>query len=186
MKLFKIGSNSKCDIVLNSPYVSGLHAELTSLPEGNFILEDKNSTNGTTVNGKKIEGAKEITVVRGDKIVFGDTPLNWNAIPQHEKFTDCKKVLNIGSNFRNELQITDPYVSRYHAILKIDKNGKPYIKDLKSKNGVLLNGIKIPANQWVPIKYKDTVNLGNIDITDQIKGVIPVPCPWLKDRKSVV
>lgn len=54
MKLFKIGSNSKCDIVLNSPYVSGLHAELTSLPEGNFILEDKNSTNGTTVNGKKI------------------------------------------------------------------------------------------------------------------------------------
>ena len=75
MKLFKIGSNSKCDIVLNSPYVSGLHAELTSLPEGNFILEDKNSTNGTTVNGKKIEGAKEITVVRGDKIVFGDTPL---------------------------------------------------------------------------------------------------------------
>lgn len=186
MKLFKIGSNSKCDIVLNSPYVSGLHAELTSLPEGNFILEDKNSTNGTTVNGKKIEGAKEITVVRGDKIVFGDTPLNWNAIPQHEKFTDCKKVLNIGSNFRNELQITDPYVSRYHAILKIDKNGKPYIKDLKSKNGVLLNGIKIPANQWVPIKYKDTVNLGNIDITDQIKGVIPVPCPWLKIVAAVV
>ena len=44
MKLFKIGSNSRCDIVLNSPYVSGLHAELTSLPEGNFILEDKNST----------------------------------------------------------------------------------------------------------------------------------------------
>lgn len=186
MKLFKIGSNSKCDIVLNSPYVSGLHAELTSLPEGNFILEDKNSTNGTTVNGKKIEGAKEITVVRGDKIVFGDTPLNWNAIPQHEKFTDCKKVLNIGSNFRNELQITDPYVSRYHAILKIDKNGKPYIKDLKSKNGVLLNGIKIPANQWVPLKRKDTVNLGNIDITDQIKGVIPVPFPWLKIVAAVV
>ena len=186
MKLFKIGSNSKCDIVLNSPYVSGLHAELTSLPEGNFILEDKNSTNGTTVNGKKIEGAKEITVVRGDKIVFGDTPLNWNAIPQHEKFTDCKKVLNIGSNFRNELQITDPYVSRYQAILKIDKNGKPYIKDLKSKNGVLLNGIKIPANQWVPLKRKDTVNLGNIDITDQIKGVIPVPFPWLKIVAAVV
>lgn len=59
MKLFKIGSNSKCDIVLNSPYVSGLHAELTSLPEGNFILEDKNSTNGTTVNGKKSKALRK-------------------------------------------------------------------------------------------------------------------------------
>ena len=49
MKLIRIGSSQSCDIVLNSKYVSSLHAELTVLDDGKIILEDKNSRNGTTV-----------------------------------------------------------------------------------------------------------------------------------------
>lgn len=54
MKLLKIGSSSSSNIVLNSEFVSSHHAEILLLDSGEIILEDKNSTNGTFVGGKKI------------------------------------------------------------------------------------------------------------------------------------
>ena len=54
MKLLKIGSSSSSNIVLNSEFVSSHHAEILLLDSGEIILEDKNSTNGTFVGGKKL------------------------------------------------------------------------------------------------------------------------------------
>lgn len=41
-------------INVDSPTVSGEHARLTKRPDGTFLLEDLNSTNGTFVNGQRI------------------------------------------------------------------------------------------------------------------------------------
>lgn len=41
MKLIRIGSSSSCDIVLHSEFVSGHHAEMILLDNGEIILEDK-------------------------------------------------------------------------------------------------------------------------------------------------
>lgn len=54
MRLLKIGRDSSCDIVLTSNCVSALHAELTILNDGQIIIEDKGSTNGTSINGHKL------------------------------------------------------------------------------------------------------------------------------------
>ena len=56
MKLIKIGSSSSCDIVLHSEYVSGHHADLLILDDGQVTIEDRGSTNGTFVgtNQKRI------------------------------------------------------------------------------------------------------------------------------------
>ena len=65
MKLLKIGSSSSSNIVLNSEFVSSHHAEILLLDSGEIILEDKNSTNGTFVGGKKITPNKEVTIQQG-------------------------------------------------------------------------------------------------------------------------
>ena len=98
MKLIRIGNSQSCDLKLDSEYVSSLHAEMTILDDGQIILEDKNSRNGTTVGNKKLEPGKEVTVQRGDMITFADTPLVWARIPAAEKLANYKAVFNIGSN----------------------------------------------------------------------------------------
>lgn len=172
MKLIKIGSSQSCDIVLNSKYVSSLHAELTVLDDGKIILEDKNSRNGTTVGNKKVEPDQAITIQRGDKVMFADEPLVWARVPMPEKLSGYKRVLNIGSNFRNDIILNSPTVSRYHGSLRI-KGSKAFIRDNGSKNGILLNGVRIDPGKDVRINKGDSIQCGSEDISDQIKGLIP-------------
>ena len=73
MRLIRIGTAQNCDLKLDSEFVSSLHAEMTILDDGQIILEDKNSRNGTKVGNKKIEPGKEVTVQRGDLITFADS-----------------------------------------------------------------------------------------------------------------
>ena len=49
MRLLKIGRDKSNNIVLPSPRVSSTHAEITILNNGDMLLEDKNSLNGTFV-----------------------------------------------------------------------------------------------------------------------------------------
>jgi len=172
MKLIRIGSSQSCDIVLNSKYVSSLHAELTVLDDGKIILEDKNSRNGTTVGNKPVEPDTPMTIQRGDKVMFADEPLVWARVPMPEKLTGFKRVMNIGSNFRNDIILNSPTVSRYHGSLRI-KGNKAFIHDNGSKNGTLLNGVKIESGKDVRIKKGDSIQCGSEDITEQIKAFIP-------------
>ena len=119
MKLLKIGSSSSCDIVLHSEFVSGHHAEMILLDSGEIILEDKNSTNGTFVGNKKINSNTEVTVRRGDYIRFADVELQWAHVPVLENSNKYKSIINIGTNFRNDIIITGNYPSRLHAVLKV-------------------------------------------------------------------
>ena len=152
MKLIRIGNSQSCDLKLDSEYVSALHAEMTILDDGQIILEDKNSRNGTTVGNKKIEPGKEVIVQRGDLITFADTPLVWARIPAVEKLTNYKSVFNIGSNYRNDIILNSQTVSRYHASVRIGKDGKMYIRDNGSRNGTMINGVKIAPNKDERIK----------------------------------
>ncbi len=54
MKQIKIGKNTTNDIVLISADISGLHAVVTQLSENVFLVEDKESTNGTFLNGQRV------------------------------------------------------------------------------------------------------------------------------------
>ncbi|MET8754679.1 DUF1707 and FHA domain-containing protein [Streptomyces sp. NPDC004667] len=64
----RIGRDPGNGLRLSHETVSRAHAEL-SLRDGTWILKDLGSTNGTTVNGRRVTGS---TVVRdGDQIGFG-------------------------------------------------------------------------------------------------------------------
>lgn len=164
MRLLKIGSSPDCDIVLYSKKVSSLHAELIMLNNGDILLEDKGSLNGTFVNNQPIKQGASVPVRRGDLIRFGDSELQWASVPQPSNNSMYKKLYGIGSNMRyNDIQVTGNTVSRFHATLKIDKNGRAFIED-HSMNGTSINGQRIPAHQNVRVKRGDDVVVGGIPV----------------------
>ena len=182
MKLLKIGSSSSSDITLNSEYVSGHHAEIILLDSGEIILEDKNSTNGTFVGGKKITPNKEVTIQRGDYVKFADVELQWSHVPSLENTSKYKSIVNIGANFRNDLVVSGAFVSRFHATFKVLKDNKCNLVDLGSKNGTKVNGVRIQSGKEVRIKRGDIVICGDTDITEQIQPFFPQPwyAGWVK------
>ncbi len=180
MILLKIGSAPYSDIVLNSPYVSAQHAEMLIGDDGSVMIEDKNSSNGTFVNKQRITPNARQAVRRGDLITFGNQTLQWHQVPVLPDASKYKQVISIGTDYNNDINVSNQFASRYHATLYIDKNGKAYITDYNSKNGTEVNGTKIPHKKPFRIKRGDSVTIGTADITDQIKMHIPNPFGWVK------
>jgi hypothetical protein len=55
---------------------------------------------------------------------------------------------------------TDPGISRLHAVLIARPDGGWAVLDPGSANGTMVNGTEIPANQQVPLRDGDRINLG--------------------------
>ncbi len=66
-----LGRHHGCDVVLSNPGVSRLHARLV-FRDGSWVLQDLQSTNGTTVNGVPV-GRCELRP--GDHLVLGEEHL---------------------------------------------------------------------------------------------------------------
>ncbi|MBQ6253753.1 MAG: FHA domain-containing protein [Bacteroidales bacterium] len=179
MKLLKIGSSSNCNVVLNSKYVSSLHAEMLLTDDGRIFIEDKNSLNGTFVGNRQLTANEKTQVQRGDLVRFGDAELNWNKVPVYKGPKAGEEWFNIGSGEKCDILVSGPFIGRYHSILMV-KDKKAYIMDNDSRNGTLVDGKKIAPNKFVPIKRGTNVICGDTDVTDQIQEYIPKPLAWLK------
>lgn len=163
MRLLKIGRDMSCDIALHSTKVSSLHAELTLLNNGDILLEDKGSVNGTFVMNVPIKPGKPVNVRRGDAIRFADVELQWSQIPMPEDNSAYKGIYSIGTHFNNDFQISGATVSRYHATVKHGKDNKMYIFD-HSKNGTTVDGIKLTSNSPYRIKKSSAVVCGGVPV----------------------
>ena len=63
-----LGRSRQCDVVLDDPNVSRTHAEIR--PRGaSWVLSDRGSTNGASINGRRIEGPEVLK--SGDEIELG-------------------------------------------------------------------------------------------------------------------
>jgi len=67
-----LGRSRGCGVVLRDPSVSRGHA-LLSVRQGRVTLQDLRSSNGTYVNGKRLD--KETVLEDGDRLVIGETEL---------------------------------------------------------------------------------------------------------------
>lgn len=84
MKVYSIGRESGCDIVINdsTDVVSRRHAILNVSPTGKMTIVDQ-SHNGTYVNGIKISPNVPVPVTRKDNISFAHVArLDWNLVPR--------------------------------------------------------------------------------------------------------
>lgn len=163
MRLLKIGRDATCDIVLRSDRVSSLHAELTLLNNGDIMLEDIGSRNGTFIMNQQIKPHKPVNVRRGDAIRFADVELQWSQVPMPEDNSAYQGLYGIGSHFNNDFQISGSTVSRYHATVKHGRDGKMYLFD-HSKNGTTVDGTKIPSNSPYRIKKSSAVVCGGVPV----------------------
>ena len=68
-----IGRSATCAMPLNDSRASSEHAELKLRPDGQLSIRDLRSTNGTLVNGKRIE--QETILRAGSQITIGETSL---------------------------------------------------------------------------------------------------------------
>ena len=69
-----VGRSRGCDIVLDDPNVSRQHAEVRPRG-GSWVLTDLGSTNGSSINGRRLTGPEVLR--SGDEIEIGTTPLRF-------------------------------------------------------------------------------------------------------------
>jgi FHA domain/Protein of unknown function (DUF3662) len=67
-----IGRNSANALIIDDSTVSNFHAALALSADGNLILADRASSNGTYVNGVALETGGRCVVRDGDRLKFGD------------------------------------------------------------------------------------------------------------------
>lgn len=90
-----------------------------------------------------------------------------------------KTIYTIGRDPSSDICLYDEnnLVSRYHAILKVKKNGTYVIID-QSLNGTYINGVRITQGREVPVTRKDTVMFANVAELDWT--LIPKSNTWAK------
>ena len=84
MKVYSIGRESGCDIVINdnTDVISRRHAVLNVSPSGKMTIVDQ-SHNGTYVNGIRISPNVPVPVTRKDNISFAHVArLDWSLVPK--------------------------------------------------------------------------------------------------------
>jgi pSer/pThr/pTyr-binding forkhead associated (FHA) protein len=67
-----IGRSTGADFIVDAALVSRVHCRLSALPNGELEVRDLDSTNGTYVNGARVETAR---LASGDKLRVGRVEL---------------------------------------------------------------------------------------------------------------
>lgn len=162
----EIGKNT---VQLPFPFVSRVHGEI--IFDGNKIYyQDLNSTNGTTVESGGLRGylyqtSKVVEIQDGalfkikgvsenDSIIIlfdlNESEETWKRIPIG------KDPLTIGRSNKNDVVLKSNNVSRQHAIIQ-EENGNFVIHNLKSTNGILVNGRGVQYS--VVLKNQDEIQI---------------------------
>jgi len=82
-----LGRRESCDVCLRFPNISGQHCELL-FQEGVWFLRDLGSTNGTKVNGERVQGSKALRP--GDQIEIAKRrfTVQYKLAPGHKAIQD--------------------------------------------------------------------------------------------------
>ena len=115
-----IGRSRDNDIVINVAEISSHHATLTLLEDGNYLLEDLSSTNGSFVNGKKI---KKTTVTDNDIIKFAQYQFNLQTLLDNEN-----KIIQAPRDATEQIfyqlkDVYDNYITTKLELLNTSKKG---------------------------------------------------------------
>ena len=179
-----LGRGPGVDIVLTDPkgQVSGRHARIV-IRGSEAVLEDLVSTNGTFVNGERLEGPHVLRA--GDKVRLGGCTLEFvpaTPPPPARSGRDGEGTLTIvngaggggvttvhgsamiGREEGNDLRVLDDLeVSRQHAKITV-QDGGAWIDDLNSTNGTYVNGERVVERQSLVSGDRIQVGLAVIEL----------------------
>jgi ABC-type multidrug transport system ATPase subunit/pSer/pThr/pTyr-binding forkhead associated (FHA) protein len=165
---YQIGRAPGNDIVVNNMVVSGHHLTLDVQPDS-LMVTDQNSTNGTMINGQRIQPGAPQAVHPGDILRIGDPTGNSVSMTFEGEAGESLRTLALGkldlSNLtsvligrdpNSYLPLNHPTVSFRHAMI-LKQNGGLAIKDLGSTNGTFVNSQRISQ---VPLSSGDVIQIG--------------------------
>jgi ABC-type multidrug transport system ATPase subunit/pSer/pThr/pTyr-binding forkhead associated (FHA) protein len=169
--LGRAGGGAQIEVQDPSGSISRKHLRI-EFQQGLVSLTDLGSSNGTLVNGSRIEAERAVRVNPSDSISIGQCQLSFSfsgeiaysnssknesaPIASNEPFESTRLSkrflariasgdrIKIGRSPENDI-VTDPKdrtVGRWHAELT-KENGSWYVTDLRSKNGVYVNDVLI-------------------------------------------
>jgi ABC transport system ATP-binding/permease protein len=144
-----IGRGESADLQIAKERVSRSHAVVRP-EDGGFVVQDLGSRNGTFLNGERLsDGPRPLQ--SGDTIVIGDEPLRFIGgqetrmasrqlpIVGTQVVTFDGERLTIGRDASNDVVLSHPNVSRFHA-QAVMRDGTVELSDLGSRNGTRLDG----------------------------------------------
>lgn len=174
--VFRMGRAQDCAVWTPSDtMVSGQHAKVVRLPTG-YVLIDLESTNGTYLNGRRVQRA---TLSDGDVVGLGAggpqiriqvlsperaavASAATVSIPRFAELAGRKTqgarvkehvleagVSMLGRDPASEIHLDSPIVSRLHA--RLSRHGDTVtVEDLDSANGTYLNGRRVARSEVAP------------------------------------
>jgi ABC-type multidrug transport system ATPase subunit/pSer/pThr/pTyr-binding forkhead associated (FHA) protein len=180
-----LGRAPDCGLVLDDREISRHHARLQAGPDGLWLV-DLGSTNGTQVDGHPLLPRKPTLLHPGQTIGLGPFCLKIQeaggppAAPAAMLPGDLSKTMlapvtpreltapirldlagreraAIGRAPDNDLVLDHPVVSAYHAVLE-RLGTRLRLRDLRSTNGVLVNGERIQGESW--LTESDAIQIG--------------------------
>lgn len=159
-----LGRDARCSVPFEDTEVSRRHACIAE-QGGKYYLQDTHSTNGTYLNGQLLEPGKWVEYKPGDSLGLGKKiELTRSPHDLPEQLPELKlpqegQAITVGRDAGNSLRTTWADSSRSHAVIQ-NKNGQNWIWDRSSTFGTLVNGKKIPSQQWVVLNPGSKVQFG--------------------------
>jgi pSer/pThr/pTyr-binding forkhead associated (FHA) protein len=76
-----------------------------------------------------------------------------------------------------DIALEDRFVSARHATIRLDAHGNFAMTDEGSQNGTLVNGVRIPPRQLIPLPFDSTIRLGETEMVLRQTGAAPMAHP---------
>jgi pSer/pThr/pTyr-binding forkhead associated (FHA) protein/predicted Ser/Thr protein kinase len=174
------------------PEISRRHARVSRGADGQLVIEDLGSANGTFVNDERIGAPRTLDlgdVVRVGKAILQVTD-NSGAVPDKTHTGTGELVVTggtaLGRRFilRDELVLgrgvsgdgrlsDDLRLSRRHARVARDASGRLMIEDLGSANGTFVNDERVRGRRVLEVG--DSIRIGSttLQLTDRGRASVP-------------
>lgn len=98
-KRFSIGRTKENDVAIDETSVSKMHASLLLNSNGELIVADTGSTNGTFINGERIAYGKANVISADDALRFGTVDVKLEVIERRER---TAPAIEVADNVRSE------------------------------------------------------------------------------------
>lgn len=168
----RIGRDADNDVKLTDPEASRRHA-LIEIQDGNLVVSDLGSSNGTWVDERRIAGPTILSP--GNQLRIGDTIFELLPVISTPAQPPAIRLVTTGGRGSGktyaigerstlgrandvEVLIPDPEVSHHHAVIEKGPHGY-VLTDLGSRNGTFINDL--PVRQPFRLKPGDTIRMGD-------------------------